>query len=81
MKILPIEIAQCFNLRKIDISENLVKNIPECIYALESIEDLNLEDNYISAVDHNISRISLSLKVLLLAKNPIDKISESLVSC
>ena len=61
----------------IDFSHNSLKNIPTCLYSIESLQELYLGCNFLTEISDQISKFS-NLKILDMRNNLISHISPSL---
>ncbi len=77
---LSLEIGNLIELEDLDLSTNLLTELPESITDLEELTKLNLSNNQLNnKVINRISRLK-DLRVLNLADNEIDEISETISS-
>lgn len=77
---LPDEISECNQLEKVDISHNSFISIPQCLFSLPALMNLNARKNFIADVDvelliHQTSNGSSTptLETLNLEDNPLDR--------
>jgi Leucine-rich repeat (LRR) protein len=69
---LPNSIYKLKYLKKIDLIGNRIKKIPKNLHLLPNLEECDLSFNHIESIPKNLEK-SISLKLLKLIRNPIEK--------
>jgi len=74
------DLSQCKNLKTLDLSNNHIKRLSSCIYALPQLDALNLEKNKISEIEENGIE-NLKCIEINLNQNQIGKLPSGLKKC
>merc|ERR1712038_704179 len=72
---LPDEISECNQLEKVDISHNSFISIPQCLFSLPALINLNARKNFIADVDVEVllNNTSSTLENVNLEDNPLNR--------
>ncbi|HEX2901786.1 MAG TPA: leucine-rich repeat domain-containing protein [Bacteroidia bacterium] len=76
----PMEVFQLVNLRVLDLSQNLLRRLPEGIADLERLEVLNLRNNQLREIPAEIGQLQ-RLQRLDLDENQLAALPQELASC
>jgi len=70
---LPDEVSKCSQLETVDISQNLFVSLPNCLFNLPKIIQINASKNSITDVDIEMVSACESLENLNLEENPLTR--------
>merc|ERR1712099_168822 len=73
MSSLPEEISQCTQLESVDVSYNTFISLPNCLFNLPKIIQINAKKNFIADVEVELITTRGSLESLNLEENPLTR--------
>ena len=73
MSTLPEEISQCTELEYVDFSYNSFISLPNCLFNLPKIIQINAKKNFIADVEVEVISTCGSLESLNLEENPLTR--------
>merc|ERR1739842_249239 len=77
---LPDEVSKCSQLETVDISQNLFVSLPNCLFNLPKIIQINASKNSITDVDIEMVSACESLENLNLEENPLTRDCQDTIS-
>ena len=77
MSSLPEEISQCTQLETVDVSYNTFISLPNCLFNLPKIIQINAKKNFIAECEVDLIRTCGSLESLNLEENPLTRDCQS----
>ena len=77
MSSLPEEISQCTQLESVDVSYNTFISLPNCLFNLPKIIQINAKKNFIAECEVDLIRTCGSLESLNLEENPLTRDCQS----
>jgi len=73
MSSLPEEISQCTQLETVDLSYNTFISLPNCLFNLPKINQINAKKNFIAEIEVELLSTCGSLESLNLEENPLTR--------
>jgi len=73
MSSLPEEISQCTQLETVDLSYNSFISLPNCLFNLPKINQINAKKNFIAEIEVELLSTCGSLESLNLEENPLTR--------